>query len=132
MYVNSTAQRCPNKIIKTILIEDFFPLPSVSTTPVVHLELRISPRMRIFEIQNGPSGILRGLGETETCKTLKSKISWHCPFKLHPTCSAVVIILQTSPSSVYLVFAHSAPIHFAGMASLLWRPLCWKPGLHAY
>ncbi len=36
---------CPNKIIKTSLIEDFFHLPTVSTTPMVHLELRISPRI---------------------------------------------------------------------------------------
>jgi hypothetical protein len=46
--------------MKTFLIEDFFHLPPVSKTPVVHLELRISPR--IFEkIRNGPNGILRGL-----------------------------------------------------------------------
>jgi hypothetical protein len=42
LYVNSTTKRCPNKIIKTFLIEDFFHLP-----PVVDLELGISPR--IFE-----------------------------------------------------------------------------------
>jgi hypothetical protein len=47
IYVNSTFQRCPNKIIKIFLIEDFFHLPPVSTTPVVNLELLISPR--IFE-----------------------------------------------------------------------------------
>jgi hypothetical protein len=44
IYVNSTIQRCPNKIIKNFLIED---LPPVSATPVVNLELRIFPR--IFE-----------------------------------------------------------------------------------
>jgi hypothetical protein len=39
-------------------------LPPVSTTPVVNLELRISPR--IFEkIRNGFNGILCGWGETE-------------------------------------------------------------------
>jgi hypothetical protein len=55
IYVISTIQRCPNKIIKIFLIEDFFLLPPVSLTPVVNLELRISPR--IFEkIRNGPSG----------------------------------------------------------------------------
>ena len=43
IYVNSTIQRCPNKIIKIFLIEDFSHLPPVSTTPVVNLELRISP-----------------------------------------------------------------------------------------
>jgi hypothetical protein len=45
--VNSTIQRCPNKIIKIYLIEDFSHLPPVSTTPVVNLELRIY--RRIFE-----------------------------------------------------------------------------------
>jgi hypothetical protein len=40
-------------------------LPPVSLTPVVNLELRVSPR--IFEkIRNGPNGILRGLGETDS------------------------------------------------------------------
>jgi hypothetical protein len=40
-------------------------LPPVSTTPVVHLDLRISPR--IFEkIRNGPNGILWSLGETDS------------------------------------------------------------------
>jgi hypothetical protein len=47
LYANSTTQRCPKEIMKTFLIEDFFHLPPVSTTQVVHLELRISPR--IFE-----------------------------------------------------------------------------------
>jgi hypothetical protein len=45
--VNSTIQRCPNKIIKNFQLEGFFHLPSVSLTPVANLELRISPR--IFE-----------------------------------------------------------------------------------
>jgi hypothetical protein len=47
----------------------------------VHLELRISPR--IFEkIRNpGPNGIIRGFGELIHVENLKSKISWHCPFK---------------------------------------------------
>jgi hypothetical protein len=44
------------------MIKDSFHLPPVSTTPVVQLELPISPR--IFEkIQNGLNGILRGLGK---------------------------------------------------------------------
>ncbi len=81
IYVNSSIQRCPKKIIKIFLIEDFFHLPPVSTTPVVNLELRISPR--IFEkILNGSNGILRGLGETDSWKNQKSKISWHCPFDI--------------------------------------------------
>jgi hypothetical protein len=40
-------------------------LPPVSLIPVVNLELRISPR--IFEKnRNGPNGILRDLGETDS------------------------------------------------------------------
>ncbi len=64
-YVSSTTQRWPNKIINIFLIEDFFHLPPVSTTPVANLELRISPR--IFEkIRNGLNGIIWGSGETES------------------------------------------------------------------
>ncbi len=43
--VNSTIQRCFNKIIKIFLIKDFFHLPPVSATPVVNLELRIYERL---------------------------------------------------------------------------------------
>jgi hypothetical protein len=39
IYVISTTQRCPNKIAKIFLIEDFFHLLLVSMTLVVHLEL---------------------------------------------------------------------------------------------
>jgi hypothetical protein len=40
-------------------------LPPVSLTPVVHFDLRISPR--IFEkIRNGPNGTLWGWGETDS------------------------------------------------------------------
>jgi hypothetical protein len=50
-----------NRIFKNFYVEDFFNFfhfPPVSTTPVVHLELRISPP--IFEkIVNGPNGKLR-------------------------------------------------------------------------
>ncbi len=64
-YVNSTIQRCPNKIIKNFLIEDFLNLPPVSTTLVVNLELRISPGI-FKKIRKGPNGILRVLGETDS------------------------------------------------------------------
>jgi hypothetical protein len=65
VYINSSTQRCFNKIIKIFLIEDFFHLQMVLTTLVVHVELRIS--LRIFEkIRNGPNGVLRGLGETDS------------------------------------------------------------------
>jgi hypothetical protein len=49
-------------------------LPPVSLTPVVHLDLRISPR--IFEkIRNDPNVIIRGLGKVIHEKNLKQKIS---------------------------------------------------------
>jgi hypothetical protein len=65
LNANSTTQRCPKEIIKIFLIEDFFHFPPVSLTPVANLELRISPR--IFEkIRNGPDGIMRGLGKTDS------------------------------------------------------------------
>jgi hypothetical protein len=41
---NSTTERC-KKIVKTFLIEDFFHLPLALRTPVMVLELRISPRV---------------------------------------------------------------------------------------
>jgi hypothetical protein len=67
LYANYTTQRCPKEILQIFLIEDFFHLPPVSMTPVVHLELSIS--LRIFEkIQNDSNGIFRGLGETDSCK----------------------------------------------------------------
>ncbi len=62
------------------MIEIFFHLPPESTTPVVHLEMRISPQI-LEKIWNGPNGILKGLGETDSWKNHKLKISWHCPFK---------------------------------------------------
>ncbi len=52
---------------KNLLIEDSFALPPLSTAPVVHLKLRISPR--IFEkMRNSPYGILWGWGETDSPK----------------------------------------------------------------
>jgi hypothetical protein len=42
----------------------FFHLPLVSTTPVVHPELRISPQIFKKKLK-GPNGIIRGLGETD-------------------------------------------------------------------
>ncbi len=50
VYVNSTIQRCPNKIIKTFQFEDFFFL-----TPVVHLEPRMSSRI-FKKIEKAPLG----------------------------------------------------------------------------
>ncbi len=60
LFVNSTSQRCPDKISKVFLIEGFYflYLPPVSTIGVVHqVELRIS--LRIFQkIRNTTNRIL--------------------------------------------------------------------------
>ncbi len=103
LYANSTTQRCPKEIRKVFLIKDFFHLPPVSTTPVVHLELRISPR--IFEkIRNGMIGITRTLGKLIHEKNQKQKISWHCPFKrsnlnlsIQPACSQLQSYFKKQP-----------------------------------
>ena len=95
IHVNSTTQRCPNKIITIFLLEGFFHLPtvSVSLTPVANLELQIS--QRIFEkIQNGPNGIIRGLGETDLWKKTRRKKS----------CNLVTLSLSMD-SSVKWIFS---------------------------
>jgi hypothetical protein len=52
----------PTKLLQFFWLNIFFHLPPVSATPVVNLELRISPR--IFEkIRNGPNGIFWGWGK---------------------------------------------------------------------
>jgi hypothetical protein len=60
-------------------------LPPVLLIPVVHLDLQIS--LGIFEkIWNDTRGvILGGLGEDDSWKNLKQKISWPCPFKHQDT-----------------------------------------------
>ncbi len=64
LYVNSTTQRCSKKIIKTFLIVRFFRLPAVSW----HWWCTLSCEyLCVFEkIRNGPNGILRDLGETDS------------------------------------------------------------------
>ncbi len=45
LYVDSNTQRCSHKKFKIFWLKIFSILPPVSTTPVVHHELRISPRI---------------------------------------------------------------------------------------
>ncbi len=54
-------------------------LPLEWLIPVVHLGLRISPRI-FKKYLKWPTLIFRGLGEDDSWKNLKQKISWHCPF----------------------------------------------------
>ncbi len=55
-----------------------------------------------FKISNGPHGILRGLGETDSWKTLKSKISWYCPFKLPFAHTKLYIVKATDLVALFL------------------------------
>ncbi len=74
LYVNSTSQRCPNNIIETFMIEDFFHLP-----PVGHLWCTLSGFSKKFETALMVYSVaLRKLIHE---KNQKSKILWHWPFK---------------------------------------------------
>ncbi len=67
------------------MIEDFFHLPPVSTTPVVHFELRIY--MQIFKnIWNGSNDILRGLEESDSLKKTRCW-QWHHSIGLALSCA---------------------------------------------
>ncbi len=66
IYVNSTFQRCPNKIINIFLIEDLFHLPLMSTT--LGCTLSCEYLRKLNKIWNGPNCILRGLGEIDSWK----------------------------------------------------------------
>ncbi len=80
IYVNSTTQRCSNKIIK--IFEDFSHLPPVPKTPMVHLELRCEYLREFSKKFETALMIYSGAwGKLIHEKNQKSKISWHCPFK---------------------------------------------------
>ncbi len=81
IYVNITTQRCQNKRMKIFLIDYFFHFPPVSTTPVVHLELRISPRILEKKFETALMVYSGAWGKLIHEKNQRSKISWHCPFK---------------------------------------------------
>jgi hypothetical protein len=85
------------------MIEDSLHLPPVSTTPVVHLELRISPLI-FKKILNGSNGILRGLGETDSCKKTRSRKSRDSvPLKpLYPK-----ITVSLTSGSAYILITHN-------------------------
>ncbi len=89
----------------------------MSLTPVANLELRISPR--IFEkIRNDPNGILRGLGETDSWKNQKSKISWHCRFKLFPSLPLPLTVTDIVPfmfGSLGTQKAHKRGLRWEGL-----------------
>ncbi len=56
----------------------------------MHLESKYFREFSRKKNQNDPNGFTQGLGETDSWKTLKSKISWHCPLK----CIILIRILE--------------------------------------
>jgi hypothetical protein len=77
--VNSTIQRCPNKIIKIYLIEDFSYLPPVSRHRWSTLSCEyLGEFSKKFETVL--LGYSRTGGKLIDEKNQKRKISWHCPF----------------------------------------------------
>jgi hypothetical protein len=70
---------------KIIDIRLYVSVPPVSLIPVVHLDLRISPR--IFEkFRNDPNVIFRGLGEDDSSKKPEAKKSRDTiPLNVHCT-----------------------------------------------
>jgi hypothetical protein len=61
---------------------DFFHLPPVTTTLVVHLELQISAPIVLKKIETALTGYSGAWGKLFHEKNLKMKISWYCPFKI--------------------------------------------------
>ncbi len=77
IYVSSTTQRWPNKIIKIFLIEDFFHLPHRWQTLSCKYLRQFSKKFETVLMEySGARGKL--IHE----KNQKQKISWHCPCKL--------------------------------------------------
>ncbi len=69
--------------IQTFLIEDCFPFATgvIDTCGAPTLSCEYL-RKFLKKIWNGHNWILRGMGETDWWKKLKSKISWLCPLTL--------------------------------------------------
>ncbi len=81
IYVNSTIQRCPNKIIKKFLIEDFF----ICHRCQRHLWSTLSYEyIREFSKKFETALMLysEAWGKLIHEKNQKSKISWQCTFKV--------------------------------------------------
>ncbi len=79
LYVNSTTQRC-HKIESNFSDWKFFPCAtSVNDIGSAPWAVNFFENF-LKKNQNSSNGILRGLGETDSWKNLKSKILWHCPF----------------------------------------------------
>ncbi len=102
LYVNSTAQRCSKLIIKTFLIEDFFICHLCQrhrwcTLSCKYLSKFLKKFKTAIMVNSG------ALGKLIHKKTLKSKISWHCPFNPPPFKHPFTIFLPRPPTPISLL-----------------------------
>ncbi len=83
IYANSTTQRCPKKIMKTFQIFwRFFPFAAgVNDTGDAPWAANISANFR-KKFEKALMGWSGAWGKLIHVVKLKSKISWHCPFKV--------------------------------------------------
>jgi hypothetical protein len=112
LYVNSTTQRCLKKIMKTFLIEDFLFATGVNDTNGAPWAANLHKNFLKFQmallVYSG--ACVKHIRE----KSLKSKISWHCPIGENISDIAIKIIkeMKSSPTN------DSVPIP---------SKLCWTP-----
>ncbi len=76
IYVSSTTQRGPNKIIKIFLIEDFFHQRHRWQTLSCEYLREFSKKFEMVLMEYSGAG-----GKLIHEKNQKQKISWYCPFK---------------------------------------------------
>jgi hypothetical protein len=121
-------QSCQNPIhcflplrVPTSAVPEASLLP-VSLMPVVHLDLRISLKIK-EKIWNDPFINFRGLGEDDSRKKPEAKIMWHCPFYACEHWYTKGPFLQWFLLALLLV-ARSNTIH--------WNPHCrlWSHSVH--
>ncbi len=101
MYIYVHSLYYPKVSSTIFLIEDFFHLPPVTTTPVVHLELRISPR--IFE-------------------------NWFLEKTWSRKSRGTVPLLQAAAICRYLKWAICC---MAGTAITAWQSTTWRASIYA-
>jgi hypothetical protein len=95
------------KIMKTFLIEDFFHLPPVSTTPMVHIELRISPQIFYKNLKWALMGYSGAWGKLIREKTSSRKsfgtVPLNSPAPVLQSLVVVVVLLLLYPVSPFLL-----------------------------
>ncbi len=119
LYANWMTQRCPKEIIKNFLKKDYFHRCRWHQWQTFSCEY-------LREIRNGPNGIIRGLGETDSWKKTRSKKSRDTvplktatfrPLKWRTDCNYTVDLVsycvEVSENVAFAFFRHAK----------FWKPL---------